>query len=219
MRRTDFLICLVCIVFFTLFAYAEESPSYQFIDLSHWRVRPMTDQEYAEKRLDPKSGFNFYWTGKIGKGYKYPVIYNHEGAFIYRMQFFASPPPKEATPILIINNIASDSVIELNGKKLKRINTKRNTSDVYKTEYWYEIPIELIKTHIKKTPKGIVLPNNYIIIWVSKINKKNTVGNPISKIVFENPDEIAERERKRKLRYPYLYDVDATDDPYVARHW
>ena len=107
------------------------------------------------------------------------------------MQFFVKAVPEGSTPILILNNIAPDCAVLINHKKLKLIKKKIDKTNIFATEYWYEIPPKLFNTHIRKSPKGNIYPNNAIAIWALKINKKNKIKKPISKIVFEDPDKIA----------------------------
>ena len=56
-------------------------------------------------------------------------------------------------------------------------------------------------------------------IWAPSIRKSQDKSvTPVSVIVFDDPDVLAERERQRRLQYPYLHEVGDTEALYVARH-
>ena len=152
------------LLFYGISHFADEVVSYEFIDLTHFRVRPAEEDEFAKKQYKRKSKYKAQWTGRIGKGYKYPEVFKHPEKFLYHMQFFVKAVPEGSTPILILNNIAPDCAVLINHKKLKLIKKKIDKTNIFATEYWYEIPPKLFNTHIRKSPKG-----NFIRIFKNNL--------------------------------------------------
>lgn len=200
------LIVIICMLLVFASGYASES-----VELNQWRVRSAGEEEYSKKRCERNK--KWYWCGLLPNAYKHHEIYDSAGKFVFYMHFNVKSLPENATPILVINNIAPDSVIIFANKKLKLIKQKKKSDNPFDTEYWYEIPAE----DFRLTQSSIA---NRMVIWTPQIRKEKIPLNRIkSRIVFGNPDKIAEREKRRKLQYPYLYDASDLDDPYVARHW
>jgi hypothetical protein len=193
---------------------AVEVASFQSIELNQWRVRPAEASEFANKRCENKK-LKWHWSGAVGNAYKKAEVYAHTGSFVYYMHFHVGALPEKATPIVMINHLAPNCELRLNGKTLDLIKQTPAGDDPFDTEYWFAVPADVIRQDPSSTRD-----NNRMEIWAPAIDKKGAAASKsLARIVFENPDRIAERERRRKLRYPYLHEVKDCPDPYVARHW
>jgi hypothetical protein len=103
-------------------------------------------------------------------------------------------------------------VVLQSGKPLEQVKAREKGTDAFAVERWYRLSAEPLHSG----PGD----NNRLEIWAPAIRKSPDKSvAPVSAIVFGDPDVLAERERQRKLRQPYLHDVGDTEDPYVARHW
>jgi hypothetical protein len=207
------LIRLFAVLFAVFPLWADEVPSFQSIELNQWRVRPAEPAEAAQQRCENKK-LNWHWAGQVGNAYKKKEVYAHTGSFVYYMHFHVGALPEKATPIVIINHLSPNCELRLNGKKLALVKQKPAGENPFDTEYWFAAPADLIRQDPTSTRD-----NNRLEIWAPAIDKMGAASKSIARIVFEDPDQIAERERRRKLRYPYLHEVKDCPDPYVARHW
>lgn len=181
------------------------------VELNQWRVRSADEAEYTKKKCDKNK--KWYWCGLVPNAYKHQEIYDYTGKFVFYMHFNVKSLPENNTPILVINNIAPDSIIFFAGKKLKLIKQKDKGESLFDTEYWYKIPSKYFRLTESYSA-------NRMVIWTPVIQKKKIpVNKIISQIVFDNPNKIAEKKKRRKLQSPYLYDAKDLDDSYVARHW
>lgn len=200
-------------------AIAEDVPSYKFVKISDFRVQILSKEDYAKNKLYWGKGTKWYWTSLLENAYKVTEAYkNKDGGFVFYSGFNCGPLPENSTPILMLNHLAPNSKVKIGPKFLKQILARQHGDNKFDIEYWYEIPKDVL--NISKDGWNERHHNNRVYVWTPEIIKENKPTTPtLSKIVFENPDVIAKREKERKLQYPYLYPVTEDEDPYVARHW
>ena len=150
------------------------------------------------------------WVGSPAEAYKQEQVYAHPGPVVFHTHF-PLDFPAGSTPRLLVNGLADGCVAQLNGKPVDLVKERKKGDDAFSVERCFLLPPELLKT----SPA-----HNCLILWSPAIRKERD-GNvgPVSVIVFDDPDLLAEREHQRKLRQPYLHDVGETEDPYVSRHW
>jgi hypothetical protein len=178
--------------------------------LDQWRVCAVSDSDFQKRIIPAKPDWVF--VGHPANSYKSEKMFAHAGRFAFYVHFHIDHLPDTAQPLLLLNGLPEGSVVLLAGKPLTQINQKRKGSDEFSVERWYQIPAGALKSGTGD--------RNRFEIWSPAVRKsKDEMLAPLSQIVYVNPDILAERERKRKLMYPYLHDVEDTEDPYVARHW
>lgn len=174
-----------------------------------WGVAAMTQAEF-QAQVFAHQGKECPWVGPPGDAFKQEKIYAHPGPFAFHTHFPLAFPAGSA-PRLLVNGLADGCVAQLNGKPIALVKERHKGTDPFATERCFLLPPELLKTFPA---------HNCLVIWSPAIRKDRDEKVPaVSVIVFEDPDLLAERERLRKLRQPYLYEVGDTEDPYLARHW
>lgn len=178
------------------------------LQINQWRICAVSENDFQKRAIPAKP--DWVWIGNPSSSFKSEKMFAHDGKFAFYVHFPVSPFPETAHPLLIINGLPEGSAVLLAGKTLTQLNRKQKGSDDFSMERWYQIPVGALMAGRE----------NRLEIWSPAICKSKAESVlPVSQIVFENPDILAERERKRKLMYPYLHDVEDTEDPYVARHW
>jgi hypothetical protein len=181
-----------------------------FLRIDQWRVCAVSDGDF-QKRVIPANP-DWVFVGHPANSFNSGKMFAHSGKFAYYVHFHVAPLPDTAQPLLLLNGLPDGSIVLLAGKPLTEINRKKKGPDEFSVERWYQIPDRALKSGTGE--------QNRFEIWAPSVRKsKDETVAPLSQIVYVNPDILAERERKRKLMYPYLHAVEDTEDPYVARHW
>ncbi|MEI6071711.1 MAG: hypothetical protein WCS31_07950 [Verrucomicrobiae bacterium] len=172
-----------------------------------WGAAAMTAAEF-QSHVFPHQGRECPWVGSPGDAFKQEKIYAHPGPFAFHTHFPLAFPAG-STPRLLVNGLADGCVAQLNGKLIELVKERNKGTDPFATERCFLLPPELLKPFPA---------HNCLIIWSPAIRKeKDDKVAPVSVIVFEDPDILAEQERQKVLRSPYFH--SETEDPYVARHW
>jgi hypothetical protein len=172
-----------------------------------WGASAMTEDELL-KQVFPHQGRECPWVGCPANAFQQEKIYAHKGPVAFHTHFPLAFPDG-SKPLLLINGLADGSSAQLNGKPIALVKERPKGSDAFAKERWFLLPPEVLRKHPA---------HNCLVIWSSSIRKeKDGTVAPVSVIVFEDPDVMAERERQKRLRAPYLR--EETEDPYVARHW
>jgi len=172
-----------------------------------WGAAAMTEAEF-QSHVFPHQGRECPWVGPPGDAFKQEKIYAHPGPFAFHTHFPLAFPAG-STPRLLVNGLADGCVAQLNGKLVELVKERNKGADPFATERCFLLPPELLKPFPA---------HNCLILWSPAIRKeKDDKVAPVSVIVFEDPDALAERARQQRLRASYLH--EETEDPYVARHW
>ena len=180
------------------------------IVLNQWRVCSLADADFQKKAIPP--GAEWLWVGHPFNSFTEETIFAHRGPFAYYVHCHLDPFPDNARPILLINGLPEGCVVLQYGKPLEQIQARQKGSDAYSVERWFRLASGRLRT--------VPGDNTRLEIWAPSIRKSlDPKAVPLSMIVYEDPDLLAERVRQKKLRQPYLHEVDETEDPYVARHW
>ena len=189
---------------------ALSAPASESIELNQWRVCSLTSADFQKKMIP--LGAEWFWVGHPSNSFKEEKIFAHSGPFAYYAHFHLDPFPDNARPILLINGLPEGCVVLQYGKPLEQIQARQKGSDAYSVERWFRLAAGPLR--------AVPSDNTRLEIWVPFIRKSlDSKVIPRSMVVYEDPDLLAQRERQRKLRQPYLHEVDETEDPYVARHW
>jgi len=180
------------------------------IPISEWRGCAVSEDDFQKKAVPP--GGEWFWVGHPSNSFKEGKMFAHNGPFAYYVHFHLDPFPDDARPLLLINGLPEGSVVLHEGKPLEQIQARQKGSDTFSVERWFRLasgPLRAVKTD-----------NARLEIWAPSIRKSQDPKLvPLSVVVYEDPDRLAERERQQKLRQPYLHEVIETEDPYVSRHW
>ena len=180
------------------------------LKVTQWRACAISGDEFQKKAISSK--VDWLWVGHPFNSFKQEKLFGHAGAFAYYSQFHADPLDESAKPMLLLNGLPEGSVVMLAGKPLAQTNQKQKGSDEFSIERWYRLP----QTGLITKPGD----HNRLEIWTPSIRKTpDPKVAPVSAIVYDDPDVLAEREHQRKLRARYLHEVIDTEDPYVSRHW
>ena len=180
------------------------------VQINQWRVCAVSDGDFQKKTIP--AGVEWFWVGHPADSFQQEKIFAHNGPVAYYVHFRLEPFPDNVRPLLLINGLPEGSVVLQAGKPLALANQRQKGSDAFSVERWHQL---------SGGPLRAGPGDNYRLeIWAPSIRKSQDKSVAlVSMIVFDDPDVLAERERQRKLQYPYLHDVDETEDPYVARHW
>ena len=175
-----------------------------------WRICAVAEGDFQKHTLPP--GAEWIHVGSPANSFKDGKMFAHSGPFAYYVHFHLDPFPDTARPILLINGLPEGCVVLQYGKPLEQIQARQQGSDAFAVERWFR----LASGPLRAVPGD----NSRLEIWAPSIRKSpDPKVAPVSVVVLEDPDVVAERERQRKLRQPYLHGVGETEDPYVSRHW
>ena len=196
----------IAVLLFVMLAVAVQAQ----MPLNQWRVCAVPEDAFQKKVLP--AGVEWFWVGHPGNSFQEAKIFAHGGPVAYYVHFRLEPLPDNAKPLLLINGLPEGSVVLQSGKPLEQVKVRQKGADAFSVERWYR----LSAGPLHSGPGD----NNRLEIWAPSIRKSPDKSvAPLSVIAFADPDVLAERERQRKLRQPYLHEVGETEDPYVARHW
>jgi hypothetical protein len=180
------------------------------LQINQWRVCAVPDGDF-QKRTIP-SGAEWFWVGHPADSFHQEKIFAHKGPVAYYVHFRLDPFPENVQPLLLINGLPEGSVVLQGGKPLGQANQRQKGLDAFSVERWYRLGPGFLHSG----PGD----NMRLEIWAPCIRRTpDKAVAPVSVIVLEEPDVLAERERQKKLQQPYLHEVGDTEDPYVARHW
>ncbi len=180
------------------------------LQINQWRVCAVSEEDFQKRALP--AGVEWFWVGHPSNSFQKEKIFAHAGPFAYYVHFRMEPLPDNAKPLLLINGLPEGSVVLHAGKSAAPVAQRQKGTDAFSVERWYRLTVGPLHTG----PGD----NSRLEIWTPSIRKgKDEAVTPVSMIVLDDPDILAEREKQRKLRQPYLHDVGDTEDPYVARHW
>jgi len=180
------------------------------VPINEWRVCAVAEGDFQKKTVPP--GAEWFWVGHPSNSFKEGKVFAHSGPFAYYVHFHMDPFPDNARPMLLINGLPEGSVVLLDGRPLEQVQERQKGSDAFSIERWYRFA-----AGPRRAGPG---DNTRLEIWAPSIRKSQDPKLvPLSVVVYEDPDVLAEREHQRKLRQPYLHEVGETEDPYVARHW
>ena len=184
------------------------APAFAELQLDQWRVCAVSGADFQKRTLPP--GVEWFWVGHPANSFGQGKIYAHAGPVAYYVHFHLDPFPDNARPLLLVNGLPEGCVVLQHGKPLEQVEARRKGSDAFSVERWYRLN--------PGPSRDVPGDNARLEIWAPSIRKaKDEAVAPLSVVVRGDPDALAERERQRKLRSPYLH--DETEDPYVARHW